>query len=209
MNQMKFHNKIITITAALALQAAVTIPVLAQSTTLTGSVLSNRTVTNLPEPVLQSQTAQFDNRAVQQTARAVQQSPRTASPRPRTVTKTVTRTVYVEKQDNRTYFQKHPKVKSAVVGAGVGAGVGAATGLIARRGVLRGAAIGAGTGAGVGLVRSSDTMKRHPIVKNTATGALAGLGLGAAAGRRGSTKWKSAGVGTAIGLGYGLFKHLR
>ena len=158
MNQMKFHNKIITITAVLALQAAVTIPALAQSTTLTGSVLSNRTVTNLPEPVLQSQTAQFDNRAVQQTARAVQQSPRTASPRPRTVTKTVTRTVYVEKQDNRTYFQKHPKVKSAVVGAGVGAGVGAATGLIARRGVLRGAASGAGTGAGVGLLRSSDTM---------------------------------------------------
>lgn len=202
---MNIHNKIITIAAALALQAAVTIPVLAQSTTLTGSVLRNSTVTNLPEPVLQSQTAQIDNRAVQQTARAVQQSPRTASPRPRTVT----RTVYVEKQDNRTYFQKHPKVKSAVVGAGVGAGVGAATGLIARRGVLRGAAIGAGTGAGVGLVRSSNTMKRHPIVKNTATGALAGLGLGAAAGRRGSTKWKSAGVGTAIGLGYGLFRHLR
>ena len=137
---MKAHHKIITITAALALQAAVTIPVLAQSTTLTGSVLRNSTVTNLPEPVLQSQTAQFDNRAVQQTGRAVQQSPRTVSPRPRTVTRTVTRTVYVEKQDNRTYFQKHPKVKSAVVGAGVGAGGGGASRRIVPRGGFRGAA---------------------------------------------------------------------
>lgn len=123
--------------------------------------------------------------------------------------KVIYKTVYVEKQDKRTYFQRHPKVKAATIGAGVGAGAGAVTGLVTRRGVVRGAAIGAGTGAGVGLVRSSHTMKRHPIVKNTATGALVGLGLGAAGSRRGSTVVKTTAAGTAVGLGYGLLKHLK
>jgi len=109
----------------------------------------------------------------------------------------------------KTYFQQHPKVKAATVGAGVGAGAGALTGLITHRGVVRGAAIGAGTGAGVGLVHSSETMKRHPIVKDVAEGTLVGTGLGWAGSRHGKTVAKTAGVGAAIGLGAGLLKNLR
>lgn len=120
---------------------------------------------------------------------------------------TVVRTVYV--RDRRTYWQRHPMIKSATIGAGVGAGVGALTGLISRRGVLRGAAIGAGTGAGIGVIRSSRIMRRHPIVRDVATGALAGLGIGWASSRRHGRIWQATGVGAAIGLGVGLFKHLR
>lgn len=187
----------------LVIPLAMTTPAHAQSTTLTGSVLQRATVVNVPEQKLQARTPQFDTRASSTHTPARTQPVRRAKPR------VITRTVYVEKQDNRTYFQKHPKVKSAVIGAGVGAGAGAVTGLISRRGILRGGAIGAGTGAGIGLIRSSQTMRRHPIVKNTTTGAVAGLGLGAAASRRGGTIVKSTAVGTAIGLGYSLFKKLR
>ncbi len=159
---------------------------LAQSTTLTGSV--RHTNVSLPEhtPPLRHPTARMDMR-------------RKARPR----------TVGVERRDNRTYFQKHPKVKSAAVGAGVGAGAGAVTGLVTGRGVLRGAAIGAGTGAGVGLVRSSRTMRRHPIARDFSTGALVGLGLGAAASRRGRTMFKATAVGAAVGLGFNLIKRNR
>jgi hypothetical protein len=101
------------------------------------------------------------------------------------VERPVYREVYV--RDNRTYFQRHPKVKAVTIGAGVGAGAGALTGLVSGAGVVRGAAIGAGSGAGVGLVRSSRTMKRHPIIRDTATGTLAGLGIGAASSRQGQT----------------------
>jgi len=112
------------------------------------------------------------------------------------------------KQSTRqsSYLQRHPKVKSATVGAGLGAVAGGATGLLTGRGVLRGAAIGAGTGAGVGLIRSSHTMRAHPIAKDVATGTAAGLGLGWAAGRRHSTV-KAGALGAAAGLGVGLFKH--
>lgn len=157
---------------------------LAQTTTLNGSV--NRTHT--------TKTIKSEIQTVQ---------PQASKP------KVIYKKVYIEKKDNRTYFQRHPKVKAATIGAGVGAGAGAVTGLVTRRGVVRGAAIGAGTGAGVGLVRSSKTLKRHPIVKNTATGALVGLGLGAAGGRRGSTTVKTTAAGAAVGLGYGLLKHLK
>lgn len=116
------------------------------------------------------------------------------------------RTVYV--RDNRTFFQRHPMIKGATIGAGVGAAAGAITGAVTRRGILRGAAIGAGTGAGVGVVRTSRTMRRHPIIRDTATGALVGLGLGWAGSRRSSTKWKGAGIGAAVGLGAGLLRHL-
>ncbi len=160
---------------------------LAQSTTLTGSV--RHTTVSLPEhtPPLRPPTARMDMRR---------------KARPRTV-------VVVERRDNRTYFQKHPKVKSAAVGAGVGAGAGAVTGLVTGRGVLRGAAIGAGTGAGVGLVRSSRIMRRHPIARDVSTGALVGLGLGAAASRRGRTMFKATAVGAAVGLGFNLIKRNR
>jgi hypothetical protein len=75
---------------------------------------------------------------------------------------------------------------------------------------VRGAAIGAGTGAGVGVVRTSKTMKRHPIIRDTATGALAGVGIGwAAGGSHGVTAGKGAAVGALGGLGWGLLKNFR
>lgn len=109
-------------------------------------------------------------------------------------------------RDDRKFFRRHPKVKAVAIGAGVGTAAGAVTGLISKRGVVRGAAIGAGAGAGAGLIRSSTIMKRHPIMKDVATGTVAGLGFGAAASRRGSTALKGAGVGAAVGLGYSLLK---
>lgn len=112
----------------------------------------------------------------------------------------------------KKYFNAHPKVKSATVGAGVGAGAGAVTGLLTGKGVLRGTAIGAGTGAGVGLLQSSHTMKRHPVVKDIAQGTLIGGGLGLAASRgrgTGRRTFKTAAAGAAVGLGVGLWKNLR
>jgi YMGG-like Gly-zipper len=117
------------------------------------------------------------------------------------------RTVYVK--DERTFWQKHPMVKGATIGAGVGLGAGALTGLVTRQGVLRGAVIGAGAGAGVGALRQSKIMKRHPIAKDVATGAVAGLGLGWAGSRWPHTVAATTGVGAAIGLGAGLLTHLR
>lgn len=105
------------------------------------------------------------------------------------------------------YFTDHPKVKAATVGAGVGTAAGAVTGLVTGRGVLRGAAVGAGTGVGVGLVRSSHTMRRHPIVKDVATGSLVGLGLGYAGGRHHGTTARATAVGAAAGLATGLLRH--
>ncbi len=173
-------------------------PVFAQTTMLMGSASHNAASSSATKTVttnrvnLRPQQPQYDYRPMPAAA-------------PRTVYQT--RTVYVK--DNRTYFQRHPKVKAATVGAGVGAGVGALTGLVTGRGVIRGGAIGAGTGAGVGLVRSSTTMKRHPIIRDVATGTLVGGGLGWAGSRRRGTIAKTAGVGAALGLGVGLFKHLQ
>jgi hypothetical protein len=107
----------------------------------------------------------------------------------------------------RQYFADHPKVKATTVGAGVGAAAGAVTGLVTGRGVLRGTAVGAGTGAGVGLVRSSNVMKRHPIVKDVATGSLVGMGIGYAGGRNRGTTARATAVGAAAGLATGLLKH--
>lgn len=139
-----------------------------------------------------------------------------ATPAQAEVTKTIVieKPFVVEKQtvthvylrDNRTFWQKHPKVKAATIGAGVGLGAGAVTGLVSGRGIVRGAAIGAGTGAGVGLVRSSNTLKRHPVVREVATGGLVGMGIGGAASR--NRGWlKGAAVGSAVGLGWGLLKN--
>src|SRR5690349_13763515 len=63
----------------------------------------------------------------------------------------------------------NPIVKQSLVGAGIGAATGFLTGHHHREGhaVLRGAGIGALTGAGTGLVSSSQTMRRHPLVKST------------------------------------------
>ncbi len=174
-------------------------PAFAQTTILSGKVNSSAAM-----PQLVRQQPVYD-------------TVRVTTPRPATTLRSNTRTVVVEKpvyrevyvRDNRTYFQKHPKVKAVTLGAGIGAGAGAVTGLVSGRGVVRGAAIGAGSGAGVGLVRSSRTMKRHPIVRDTATGTIAGLGVGMAASRNSRRAWQGAGVGAAVGLGYGLYKNLR
>jgi hypothetical protein len=113
----------------------------------------------------------------------------------------------VRVQEHKTYFQQHPKVRAALIGAGVGTAAGAVTGLITHKGVFRGAAIGAGAGAGVGLIRSSQTMQRHPIVKDLATGAVAGLGLGMASSHHlGGKVGKLTAVGAAVGLGVGVLK---
>jgi len=177
----------------------------AQTTVLSGKVHSDAM------PQLVRQVPQLDRMQVQTPVTIVntQRSPYLAGA---VQTKTVVqrpvyREVYV--RDNRTYFQRHPKVKAVTIGAGVGAGAGALTGLVSGAGVVRGAAIGAGSGAGVGLVRSSTTLKRHPIIRDTATGTIAGLGLGAASSRRGKRAWQGAGVGAAVGLGVGLFKNLK
>jgi hypothetical protein len=105
------------------------------------------------------------------------------------------------------YISTHPKMRSATIGAGVGTAAGAVTGLLTGRGVLRGAVIGAGAGAGTGLIRSSETMYRHPIVKNVATGSLVGLGLGLAGGRVPGTAARTTGVGAAGGLATALLMH--
>jgi hypothetical protein len=173
-------------------------PVFAQTTMLMGSASHNAASSTTTKTV----TTNRVNLRAQQPSYDYRPMPAAA---PRTVYQT--RTVYVK--DNRTYFQRHPKVKAATVGAGVGAGVGALTGLVTGRGVIRGGAIGAGTGAGVGLVRSSTTMKRHPIIRDVATGTLVGGGLGWAGSRRRGAIAKTAGVGAALGLGVGLFKHLQ
>ena len=117
--------------------------------------------------------------------------------------------VRVQSQHSQTYWQRHPKVKAAAIGGGVGAAGGALVGGLTGHGVVRGAAIGAGTGAGVGLIRSSKTLKRHPIMRDVATGTTAGLGIGWAGGRGGSRAFKGAAIGGAVGLGVGLFKNLR
>ncbi len=194
MKRQTFKGVIASASCLLSLQAA--IPAIAQTTMLMGSATHNTAATKATTTssvrLTPPQTPRYDYRPV-------------AQPAPRTVYQT--RTVYVK--DNRTYFQRHPKVKAATIGAGVGAGAGALTGLVTGRGVLRGGAIGAGTGAGVGLVRSSTTMKRHPIIRDVATGTLVGGGLGWAGSRRRGTIAKTAGVGAALGLGVGLFKHLQ
>jgi hypothetical protein len=116
-------------------------------------------------------------------------------------------TVYLK--DTRTFWQRHPMVKGAAIGAGFGAGAGALTGLISGQGILRGAVIGAGTGAGVGVIRTSKIMKQHPIARDVATGAASGLGVGWAGSRRPGIALAGTGIGAAIGLGTGLFTHLR
>lgn len=205
--------------ATAILLAAMAVPeaALAQSTVLTGKVAS---VSSMPalirqNPVydtitvttpvnsygaVQSVAGQAPAQAIGQLRPPLQSGVQTVY-----VSKPVYRTVYL--RDNRTFFERHPKVKAASIGAGVGAGVGALTGMISGRGVIRGAVIGAGTGAGVGLVRSSAVMRRHPIMRDVATGSLAGLGLAASASRRGKRAWQGAGVGAALGLGWGLIKH--
>src|SRR5262249_16324389 len=101
-----------------------------------------------------------------------------------------------------SYWSRHPKVRATLLRARAGTAAGPVTGLVTGRGVFRGAAIGAGTGAGVGLLRSSQTMRRHPIINDVATGSVVGLGLGLAGGRHHGTAAKTTAVGAAVGLGW-------
>jgi hypothetical protein len=184
---MQLGKKFLSIAVTAMIANTTVMPAFSQATTLTGSINQN-VAPVVPVQRMSPQRASIDYR------------------RPVVVNRPVYRTYAV--QDRRTYFQRHPKVKSAVVGGAVGAGGGAIAGLVSGRGVVRGAAIGAGTGAGVGLIRSSRTMKRHPLAKDLATGAAVGFGLGAASSRRGSTMVKSAAIGTAIGGGYHFLKKM-
>lgn len=187
---MKFNKQLLPILLTVTMAGAAVQPAYSQATTLAGSV-NQSAVTRVPN--IRAQQAVMDYR------------------RPVVINRnyyhaSAAQPMYY--QDRRPYFQRHPKVKSAVVGAGVGAGAGAIAGLVSGRGVLRGAAIGGGTGAGVGLIRSSNTMRRHPLARDLATGAAVGFGLGAASSRHGSTMLKSAAIGTAIGGGVHFLKKM-
>ncbi len=185
------------VTVGLSTQA----PVSAQ-TILTGNIQNSASMPRLirQSPVLDTTYVQVPSATLPSRARSYR-----SGTTKYIVQQPVIQRVYV--RDNRTFFQRHPKVKAVTIGAGVGTAAGAVTGLISGRGVVRGGLIGAGTGAGIGLVRSSDTLKRHPIIRDVATGGLAGLGFGAAASRRSTRVWQGAGVGSAAGLAYGLLKH--
>ena len=118
----------------------------------------------------------------------------------------VTRTTVKE----QTYLQKHPVVKRTAIGAGVGAGAGALTGLVTHKGTVRGAAIGAAAGGSVGLIKSSKTLKKHPVATKVAEGTAIGLGVGLAASRgHNATKrtLTAGGIGAAVGLGAGLLRN--
>lgn len=84
----------------------------------------------------------------------------------------------------------------------VGAGVGAGTGLLTGRPVGRTALIGAGIGAGVQAARYSHTLRRHPILRTAAYGALAGTGVAAVTGD-GRQLGQGALWGGGIGAGLG------
>jgi len=110
---------------------------------------------------------------------------------------------------NETYLQRHPVVKRTAIGAGIGAGAGALTGMVTHKGVVRGAVIGAGAGGSVGLIKSSKTLKKHPVATKVAEGTVIGVGLGLAASRghnTGKRALAAGGIGAAVGLGAGLLR---
>lgn len=108
--------------------------------------------------------------------------------------------------DNRRHGWVDYKTGKIIKGGLVGAGIGAGAGLLLDRNVGKSALIGAGLGAGTQAVRYSSTMRRHPIVKTAAYGALAGTGVSALS-RRGSLG-KGALWGAAIGTGVGALGHM-
>ena len=117
------------------------------------------------------------------------------------------RSVHTVYRHPRTFWQRHPMIKSATIGAGVGAVGGGVVGLISHRGIMHGALVGAGAGAGVGAIHASKTMRRHPYMRDAAEGGVAGLGLGLAASRSHGTALGAAGIGAAAGLGYRFFRN--
>lgn len=109
-----------------------------------------------------------------------------------------------ERYYSRTHTS-HPVVRGSVIGGALGAGLGAIGGAIAgRHRAGRGALWGLGSGAGIGAVESAHELRGHPVVRNTATGALAGLGIGGVMKRPG----KGAGIGALLGGGLGVLRSL-
>jgi hypothetical protein len=95
-------------------------------------------------------------------------------------------------------------VKTVVKQAAVGAGIGAATGYISKESSIgRGAGIGAITGAGTGLLDSSNTLRRRPLIKDTAKGAVIGTGTSAVLR---NNKLKGAAVGAGSGAAWHFVK---
>jgi hypothetical protein len=182
-------------------------PALAQTAMLEGSATHRDVNTPLPVQTTAVQTSMPVQAPPQ--GNSLYGSAQSTGQRPtiRVQTPAKPRTVYLK--DQRSFWQRHPMVKGAVIGGGIGAGAGALTGLISHQGIVRGALIGAGTGAGVGVIRTSQYMKRHPIARDVATGAAAGLGVGWAGSRRPGVALAGTGIGAAIGLGTGLFTQLR
>ena len=118
---------------------------------------------------------------------------------------------YYNRQGRRGYYDRRRsawvdyKTGKIIKGGLVGAGIGAGAGLLLDKHVGKSALVGAGLGAGTQAVRYSNTMRRHPIAKTAAYGALAGTGVSAATGRG---LGKGALWGGAIGTGIGALGHL-
>jgi len=193
--------------ALLAIQSINPNPAGAQVTVLQGSAIRSR----IASPSLIRQTPAPDFSATQSlhaTSTAIT-PPSANSVSPRHVVEHPVTYAGPKSYHQPSFWQRHPKIKGVTIGAGIGAGAGALTGLITHKGIFRGAAIGAGAGAGVGLIRTSDTLKRHPYVRNIATGAVTGLGLGWAGSRgrhTGRNVGITTGIGAALGLGTTLFQ---
>ncbi|MGE0201815.1 MAG: hypothetical protein AB7P76_12730 [Candidatus Melainabacteria bacterium] len=97
------------------------------------------------------------------------------------------------------------KTKTVVRQAAIGAGIGALGGALTERtSIGRGLGVGALTGAGTGLIETSDSMQRHPLVKNTLQGAVIGTGTSVA--RRGDTA-RGAVIGAGAGAGWHLLRN--
>ena len=180
-----FRNNIFILIAVLSLNC----PALAQISLLQGT--ATKTAVRVP---LIKQQATYDY-------------PSAPVTQPAARTRYIHRTGTVIRRQPRSFWARHPMVKSVTIGAGVGAGAGALTGLVTHRGIFRGAAIGAGAGAGFGAIHASQTLRRHPYIRNGAEGAVAGLGLGLAAGRRGGGVAAATGIGGALGLGYRFYRN--
>lgn len=116
------------------------------------------------------------------------------------------------RRGNRYYYDRRrgswfdSRTGKIVKGGLVGAGVGAGAGYLLNRPVGRSAVLGAGVGAGVQATRYSRYMRRHPIVRHAAYGALAGTAVNGM--RRDASMGKGALWGAAIGTGVGALRHL-
>lgn len=205
------RRKILGLAAALALAitmvASAQAPVVQPPQAVTGSSnLTNPVQVNYPNNQTRSAnqiTTVHMNGPIVQPALPLRAPSLSQSKRPVTIVRTPDVQPFTQPKP-QTFWQRHPMVKGAAIGGGIGAGTGALTGLITGQGIVRGAAIGACTGAGVGVIRTSQVLKRHPIIRDVATGGLSGLGLGWAGSHSRGATLATTGIGSAIGLGAGL-----